>query len=581
MKIDTPKVLRTDKLSVQLENGFLRYIKWDGKEVLRMVYYTVRDENWDVIPQEIESIEINEIDEGFKVELNVKTVHPQIDFLWRCKIVARGSELTFDIQGEALSNFTRNRIGLCILHPIETCKGKTVTLTHGNGTTSHNHFPKHISPNQPFQNISTMHWELGKVTVNLQFKGDVFETEDQRNWLDASYKTYCTPLELPFPVLMKNGDKIHQTVRLSISSEDDVHGISKKDTYQLRLGDKYFQLPLLGLEANTEYLGAYSLEKLKSLPLNHLRVEIRLSQSDWRLRLNQRLQQSRLLRLPIELVVYPYKNNHRKLLCFPWQGLQISSIIILSEKEKVISRSNLKNPLNDFRKAFPNISIGTGTDFFFTELNRNRPDTEGLDFLSFSSNAQIHASDDLSIIETAQTYTDVLATAHTFAQGLPIHISPVTLKPRSNPNATVSISLEQQRLNRIDIRQTKPLTALWFLTSLKHLAQDKATQVTFFQTLGEEGVLMADRRFAFTDFSIKENELFPIFHAMELLGRYSNWKLLQCTSSHPLLFEGLVFEKNQKREAILLNFTNKAIRLQVEGESFVVSEKEWKVIAIG
>ena len=29
--------------------------------------------------------------------------------------------------------------------------------------------------------------------------GDVFEMEDQRNWTDASFKTYCTPLRQPFP----------------------------------------------------------------------------------------------------------------------------------------------------------------------------------------------------------------------------------------------------------------------------------------------------------------------------------------------------------------------------------------------
>ena len=30
--------------------------------------------------------------------------------------------------------------------------------------------------------------------------GDVFEIEDQRNWTDGSFKTYSTPLSLPFPV---------------------------------------------------------------------------------------------------------------------------------------------------------------------------------------------------------------------------------------------------------------------------------------------------------------------------------------------------------------------------------------------
>ena len=37
----------------------------------------------------------------------------------------------------------------------------------------------------------------GEVTIS--FTGDLFEMEDQRNWTDASYKTYSTPLRIPYP----------------------------------------------------------------------------------------------------------------------------------------------------------------------------------------------------------------------------------------------------------------------------------------------------------------------------------------------------------------------------------------------
>ena len=40
--------------------------------------------------------------------------------------------------------------------------------------------------------------------------------EDQRNWTDASFKTYGTPLELPFPVEVVSGTKIVQTVTLTL-----------------------------------------------------------------------------------------------------------------------------------------------------------------------------------------------------------------------------------------------------------------------------------------------------------------------------------------------------------------------------
>ena len=44
-------------------------------------------------------------------------------------------------------------------------------------------------------------------------QGDVFETEDQRNWTDASFKTYCPPLRLPFPRPFEDGEEIEPANR--------------------------------------------------------------------------------------------------------------------------------------------------------------------------------------------------------------------------------------------------------------------------------------------------------------------------------------------------------------------------------
>ena len=36
-------------------------------------------------------------------------------------------------------------------------------------------------------------------------KGDAFEMEDQRNWADASFKTYVRPLPKPRPYVIAEG----------------------------------------------------------------------------------------------------------------------------------------------------------------------------------------------------------------------------------------------------------------------------------------------------------------------------------------------------------------------------------------
>jgi len=580
MSTDTSRYLRSGKLSLLLENGFARYITWGGLEILRMVYYAVRDENWGTIPQVIENVKIHEGDNTFEVRYGAHTQHPTIDFRWYCRIKGRRDTFTFDIQGEAHSDFYRNRIGFCVLHPIAPCKGKAVGIAHPNGTVSQHQFPGFISPHQPFKNSTGMQWDVENVQATLRFKGDLFETEDQRNWLDASYKTYGTPLDLPFPVAVKKGDKVQQRVHLHIQGERHQEDDRQGDLV-LRLGKKRFPLPSFGLEANAEKLGALAIEKLKRLPLGHLRVTVRLRNTAWETALEQRLQQATVLGLPVELVVFPYQNEHQKLLGYHWEGISLVSIVILADTEKVMPRTRLEGILPDFRKAFPHTPIGTGTDFYFTELNRNRPSTEGVDFLVFSCNPQVHAFDDRSIVETAATFADVVATAHSFAAGLPIHVSPITLKPRSNPDATATISREQQRFNRMDVRQRETLTALWFLASFKNLTVAAAEQLTFFQTVGEEGVMMPNRDSVFPAFPAKANKTFPVYEAMKLLGNYSTAHLRESVGNNPLIFEGLVFDTNDGTEAILLNFTNAPINVQVGTARFKVPRKGWRVVDLG
>ena len=61
------------------------------------------------------------------------------------------------------------------------------------------------------------HEFLPGLKVNCRMEGDTFEMEDQRNWTDASYKTYVRPLALPWPYLIAKGETIDQTVILTVS----------------------------------------------------------------------------------------------------------------------------------------------------------------------------------------------------------------------------------------------------------------------------------------------------------------------------------------------------------------------------
>ena len=44
-----------------------------------------------------------------------------------------------------------------------------------------------------------------------RMEGDAFEMEDQRNWIDASYKTYVRPLALPWPYTIATGRAVQRS----------------------------------------------------------------------------------------------------------------------------------------------------------------------------------------------------------------------------------------------------------------------------------------------------------------------------------------------------------------------------------
>jgi len=44
--VTPPRVLRAGMLSAELEAGNLRYIRWNGEEVLRAISFIVRDPDW-------------------------------------------------------------------------------------------------------------------------------------------------------------------------------------------------------------------------------------------------------------------------------------------------------------------------------------------------------------------------------------------------------------------------------------------------------------------------------------------------------------------------------------------------------
>ena len=302
------RLLRAGPLTVTYEDGDLRYVRYGDREILRRVYVSVRDRNWDTILPRLSNVTIVSDENSFRISYDAENLADSIDFFWRGIIEGRADgTITFSMEGEARSTFLRNRIGFCILHPIKECAGQPCRVEKVDGGREEGTLPLYIAPHQPYADMRAIaHPVAPGLWAEVRFAGDIFEMEDQRNWTDASYKTYCTPLSLPFPVEVKKGTRIAQSVTLTLQGEipATVGEPSSGLTFAVGQAPTGSLPPIgLGLASHGGRLTPREVERLKALNLAHLRADLWLARADWETTLARAIGEARTLGVPLELAL--------------------------------------------------------------------------------------------------------------------------------------------------------------------------------------------------------------------------------------------------------------------------------------
>ncbi|MBV9390555.1 MAG: hypothetical protein JOY96_01545, partial [Verrucomicrobia bacterium] len=215
--VEPPRLLKAGPLTVELEAGNLRYARYYGHEMIRAISFVVRDTNWGTYAPRIEDLDIQEGPESFRVCYNAVAGGQDQKFSYAVNIEGKADgSLQFAANGIADTDFLTNRTGFVVLHPIDGVAGAPCQIEHVDGSIEETNFPLLIDPVQPMREIRSLTHDFQPgLAVNCRMNGDVFEMEDQRNWTDASYKTYVRPLSLPCPYLIKEGEKLSQKVSLS------------------------------------------------------------------------------------------------------------------------------------------------------------------------------------------------------------------------------------------------------------------------------------------------------------------------------------------------------------------------------
>ncbi len=556
--------LTAGPLSVDLIEGELRYFKVGSDEALRRIYAAVRDGSWNTIAAQRSTPAVVSSAAGFSVTWQNEHRDGEVDFTWESRLTGTADGvIRWEFDGVARRDFSKNRVGFCVLHPLETCQGKPCQVEHVSGDLADRTFPDWIDPLQPVRGLHD--FRKIRYTVNeswdvlLELEGDAFEMEDQRNWTDASFKTYSTPQRIPLPAKLREGQQVKQAVTVRLIPKGGAEIVSPNVTAPaisvMLAGTESVPLPKLGLGLPTHGQGmsAHEAECLWALKLDHVRIDVKTILPDWAETLHNAAAEASRLACGVEIALHLHDPAMAQKVAHEVSGLPcpVARWLILEEGRPVAGPQVLAAA-----RAALGAPMGAGTDIDFFPLNNNRPDTGAVDFIFCSVRPQAHAFDDASIIENLEGQSQLTRSAkHIFAP-LPFVASPVTLRRRWHKGAPRPA---HELPPMVDRRQLSLLGAGWLTGSLRALAESGAASVTWFETTGWRGVMEVAAGSPLPDeFPSTPGAVFPMYHVLRAVADFAQGRLRPVTLTHPLVVQAAVLEQGSRQRWIVANVTGVA-----------------------
>ncbi|MGH7117591.1 MAG: hypothetical protein ACREFP_01105 [Acetobacteraceae bacterium] len=468
-------------LGFTLEGLALRWIRFAGVEVLRGVAFVVRDPDWGTYRPAVRLEEWRENAGKVLIRLAARIEAREATLECRMVVQVEADRLSLSASAASHGRFETNRTGFVVLHGA-ACAGGVIRVGHAAGGVSGGTFPLLVSPHQPFRDIAAITHEPAKgLVAEVRFAGEVFEMEDQRNWSDASFKTYSRPLARPFPYVIGDGETAAQTLDLAIRGQPAARPRVAAEAPRIEPVDTTAgRLPDLGLGGRAkDYEGTEPLRRrLRELKPTLLILEADQDNSFDAFRQAVAASGARaavLLRGGGDRL-----GRWRDLLA---QGGVRPAAIALVTSERAA--------LEDARRLFPGTEIGAGTDAFFAEFNRAPPPPA--DFQFWTVNPTVHATDDASVMETLSVLADQAASARALVPDVPLWVGPVTFRMRFNPNATGPTQPDRPGVAPADsdARQRGIFAASFTLGQIAAWAAAGVATLVLYAPFGPRGVIHA------------------------------------------------------------------------------------------
>jgi D-apionolactonase len=456
-------------LSDLVRHGVVAPVYCEGREILRRIFVTVRDRYW----REVGPTQWNSTLGASQRRVMPSARHSseEVDFEWQGALDASADlrTLRFAFEGRALRDMEVCRLGLVVLHPVDSLIGARLTAVGPHGeqriTVTRTIHPQPIVEGvpgammQPFSHLTIERPDFG--TLGLSFEGDLFEIEDQRNWGDASFKTYCTPLRLGFPRALKAGTVIAHSVRMQFTPPSVRIAVPAQ---QQEIEAVPMRFPAIGRQSRGLMAAQASSED--ETAWHHVHVDLAgrdpatfraLLEAPWPPKIQIGLEavdaQNPALKLSAML------RAHRE---------RISNVLIYGPGTSLPSPAAIKRWRDEFNASVGlDIPLRAATRGYFVEFNRVRPLMAPVSGIAFPLSATVHSDDAQTIMDNVATIRDIAETARQLAPGMELAIAPLALY---HPQRAAPTTFPNQ------------LLVPWLTATLTYAAASGITSIT----LGED-----------------------------------------------------------------------------------------------
>ena len=602
--VEPPRILQAGPLTVEFEAGNLRYIRYRGHEMIRAVSFVVRDKNWGTYAPQLTNPDFHEEADSFRISYEASVGGDEQAFRYSAEITGESNgSLSFSGKGTASSDFLTNRTGFVVLHPIEGVAGAACTIEHVDGTIEETRFPLLIDPVQPMSALRAItHEFLPGLKVTCRMEGDTFEMEDQRNWTDASYKTYVRPLALPWPYVIAKGNAVDQRITLTLSGS--VAELESVDSHaKLTISERRTErsMPRLGFGLDPKHIVAaeQSLNVLREAAPSHIVCyhDPRLGHSETDLRRMAALGKAIGADLWLEYVIPTVDNFEQDLQRLGRTlielGKPFAAVMISPAPDLKCTLPGSPWPpcppldacYRAARAALPDVRLGGGMFSFFTELNRKRPPVDLLDFVTFTTVAIFHAGDDRSAMESLESLPYLAQSVKAFIAGKPYHVGPSSIGLRMNPYGEAPMANPQnirQAMNGMDPRQRGLFAAAWSLGFVARFARGGAEAIALGGGVGEFGIAYAKMDYPQPYFDEKGG-VYPAYHVFKGLAALAGQPLIDLVISKPCEIQAIAAERDGGIELWIANPTSrmKTVELATDfkGSAAVLTASEFELSA--